>query len=303
MATSKKMTKNFIHIGFPKTATTSLQKSGFFSIFENVTYIGKPYKDPEIGSTIKKFIIEEKSDSEFSQLKEKLSVPLNTEKKLLSEEVLSRVILGPISLQYLMKMLSDVLERPAIIISIREQKGFLKSLYNQRFINKKQFYSQGHFNEWINHFLSSPEDIKLLKYQDLYKRMTQSKLFSEVHLFPYELVNHKEKLITLFQNILNEEAKSDWQPQHYNSSRGKTVTNRPQAIYRFLRKLFFPNTNFNQLLKLDIHQKFEKFNKSNNIEQVSLTKKHADIISNIYHEDNKALISNVFHEYNDILKW
>jgi len=52
------MSNTFIHIGFPKTATTTLQNH-LFSKHPGIHYLGKPYRDDDLTGMIRSLVMQE----------------------------------------------------------------------------------------------------------------------------------------------------------------------------------------------------------------------------------------------------
>ena len=143
----------YIHIGFPKTATTTLQ-SHFFSRLPGINYVGFP--DSEVDDNLRKFIetITDAESLEYSEseVKEYLNHLINDSQSwpvLLSEETLSTgsFLSGRVSRLEIAKRLCSLFPKAKIIVTIREQSAMLKSFYLQ--MQKQQRGCRLDLHEWI----------------------------------------------------------------------------------------------------------------------------------------------------------
>ena len=122
-----------VHIGFPKTGTTTQQKH-LFNRHTQVAYLGKPYPDEILKNEIIKLVMEESLTYNGSVLKEYVARQAAKEdnggKKLL---VLSDEILVSASKArdkgVVANRIKDVFAPAKILVTIREQLEMLKSAY------------------------------------------------------------------------------------------------------------------------------------------------------------------------------
>ena len=168
------MKQNVIHIGFPKTGTTSLQEY-FFSKHPQINYLGQPYDSDEILNAIevelRKTPLLYKNNSQLFKnvfLKE-ISSNSNDEKKinLLSAEGLSFQERHLPDRTLIANRLCDIFGKESkIIITIRNQKKFILSMYSQS-IRSGYYLSLSAFIEYLVNYYETASFLSQIHYLNL----------------------------------------------------------------------------------------------------------------------------------------
>lgn len=170
------MTPTFLHVGLPKTGTTSLQ-GNLFSRHSQLDYVGKPalHGDETMRTAMRPFV--EAPDGEFDaeaagQNIRDLYSKGNGRPLLVSEEEFStgthRVRVEP---DVIASRLADAFPGAGIIITIRRQEDVFQSLYSH--LMNVGFMPPIHFGEWIRHERSLPGDrgrFRLFDYDHIHRR-------------------------------------------------------------------------------------------------------------------------------------
>lgn len=203
------MTSCFLHIGLPKTGTTSLQ-GNLFSRHSQLAYVGKPllHNDPDMHASMRPFV--EAKDDGFDavaagrNIRDRFgkgdALPL-----LLSEEEFStgthRVRVEPSEIA---RRLALAFPEARVLITIRRQEEVFQSLYCH--LMNVGFMPPIHFREWIRHERSLPDGegrIRLFDYDRIHQ--TYSEFFGEerVRVLLYEnLKTDPGKFIETVCNLL-----------------------------------------------------------------------------------------------------
>jgi hypothetical protein len=170
--------KLILHIGYPKTATTTLQNVLFYNLDKKVSkinFLGTTKPDiseyhNKLRQTMKPWLISEGKNNEnelFLFLKKRLKNGLN----LCSEESLLNSYQNPPYLfnpRLLKKLLSKITNNIQIIIVLRNQQEMIYSL----FAHAGGKYSRSKYkssDEWINYCLSEELNNKFFNYYDVIK--------------------------------------------------------------------------------------------------------------------------------------
>ena len=187
--------KLILHIGYPKTATTTLQNKLFYNLDKKVpkiNYLGttKPEISEfhnELRQTMKPWLVSGGKENEnelFLFLKKRLKNKLN----LCSEESLLNSYQNPPYLfnpKLLKKVLSKITKNIQIIIVLRNQQEMIYSL----FAHAGGKYSKSKYkssDEWINYCLNEKLNNKFFNYYNVVK--DYQNLFNEenVHVLFFE---------------------------------------------------------------------------------------------------------------------
>ena len=121
-----------IHIGYPKTATTTIQRE-FFAIHPAIEYLGKPYTDPRLKDLVESLMWHDDLYYDPDALRDHLVGKERTSKRqrvVLSDERLTSF--ATIGHGIVARRLFESFPDARILVSIRNQHEELKSWYLQR---------------------------------------------------------------------------------------------------------------------------------------------------------------------------
>ena len=126
----------FIHIGYPKTATTTLQNH-FFKNLNGFDLIGQPLtrENSDMQKFIHKITDSEALEYDEEKIKEELNHFLTDNKNIIiSEESFSTgsSLSGRVDRVQIAKRLKSLFHNAKIILVLREQKSIVKSYYLQK---------------------------------------------------------------------------------------------------------------------------------------------------------------------------
>jgi hypothetical protein len=298
--------KFILHIGYPKTGTKALQYH-YFSNIKEIKYLGKPITDNKLLKIIELSILQQ-DEIRFNRTKMKqeleqvLAKYADCERYLISDErfIFSRYN-NPDRL-LVAKRLRALFGNAKILIVIRNQFSFIKSIYIQS-VKAGIFLS---FGKFLDYFLNNyPTFISLLRYYDMIKYY--KKLFGKdnVYVFCYEYfkeepnkfindiskvlevndiqfenkyVNKSFSLATInFKRLLNYIVRYGLGKPHFSSPARKAGerVNKKNVLY-----IYKVVTNI-------LAEKFDSLFKLNSNLNFSL--KHKEIITGLYSNQNKKI--------------
>ncbi|NET40989.1 hypothetical protein [Okeania sp. SIO2B3] len=217
------MTKTFIHVGLPKTATTFLQDK-IFPKLSNITLISRPYTQQSKAFNKLQYADDCYSDSE--EIKKEIG-KITASKRLISDEILCGTQFT-INRSLIVRRLKEVFPQAEIILFLRGQQSLLLSSYNQkvkmgytgkieefiRYSKKEYTYDDYQYDLSINKFrwnkntryynyLSHNINLIDLCYYELIKLYQEN--FPKVHVFLYEKFRENcQDVIAQLENILEE---------------------------------------------------------------------------------------------------
>lgn len=213
------MKKLIIHVGYPKTGTTSFQS--FFEYLDNlekITYVGKRSKasDPDVEKRDRIHFLEksfyfEKHKEEIKSYYHKLITEAESDIVVLSDEGFSDT-------KYYSYFFRDgglVADRlkylfgeydPCIMLLIRNQYDIIPSLYTQEYVTFSRFAHLNTFERYFNYCKSNVQksDFKMLFYDSLIEKYIS--LFTKKRLFVFlfeDFVNKDTVFIKDLSNLLS----------------------------------------------------------------------------------------------------
>ena len=182
------MGKLFIHIGLPKTATTSLQVDFFTKLKKyNINYLGvKQPRGRENNKLFNQFMKSLNSSKDIAKTKSMLENKLKDEDLLISEEMIV-VSNGSFSWKNKIKNLYNIIESfdYTIIVSVREPVSAMFSYYVELFSKYKKLNKSFekiilseesmeiyHFRKFFNYLTAFfvNESIKVIQFEDVIKK-------------------------------------------------------------------------------------------------------------------------------------
>jgi len=214
------LSKIIIHVGYPKTATTTMQKQLFEKLYEEgqINYLGKYYsiKNGLVGNSIVHYLLYDKKIDGYNKdiltIKE---ISKNNKLTVLSNEGLSisflKYINNKIDPSYVAEkinnLFAEIFEKVEILMTVRNQVDMLYSIYVQyygsvyRYIKKlnniEKFLSDGLKERKNGNFF-------MFYYGDMYK--IYSKIFGKdkINILLYEeLINNIENYTFKVSKIMD----------------------------------------------------------------------------------------------------
>lgn len=190
--------KVYIHVGLPKTATTTLQNH-FLTLMDNFNLIGQPLSNQNLSiqEIIHTITDCESIEYDESQLAKKISNHITQNKLILSEESFSigSSLLGRVSRLEITRRLKRLFPNAKILLTLREQKSIIKSFYLQK--RKVDINFNQSFNQWFEYNKSI-----------MYKQNIFNYFFYDKTIKMYEDEFGKENIkILLFEEFLSNQKK------------------------------------------------------------------------------------------------
>jgi hypothetical protein len=142
------MKKIIIHIGYHKTGTSFLNRK-FFPNHPKIHHLGKPYRDHKIAEIFERIIgVKEYDFEQCKALYDKYISPIREGKivSITDGRIINHIVDG--NLKNIPSRLLSVTNDASVIIVVRRQYDFLKSLYVQNLSAKNEKFF---FNEWFDH--------------------------------------------------------------------------------------------------------------------------------------------------------
>ena len=230
------MSKVFLHIGYPKTATTTLQKH-LFATANNLLYLGKPFKESLVENWIDAMCYNTSIDYSpddfriwFKDFRENNNFPI-----FLSHEG----FLTPISqdLQIICERIKNIFEPCQIVLTLRNQWEIASSFYFSSGLRGLHLFMSSpsppkfplSANKWVEYNLinkTGPMEFhhkSFFAYLDFNKTIEflNSKFGKEnISILHFEnLINDKSLFIENFENLLGcEFSKEDFERKHENKT-------------------------------------------------------------------------------------
>lgn len=166
---------DYIHIGYPKTGTTTLQNA-FFAPQKGLINLGQPdaFVDPKkrdlICAIAKSVDWNSEKAEHLRSCYEELEKD-DTVKYVLSDESLTKTSQAAVPSRFeVADRLHSLFPDAKIIIGVREQKSMLKSTYIHRLKSNNDKASTAGFNRWLETQINEPDDVSnlsVLKYEEI----------------------------------------------------------------------------------------------------------------------------------------
>lgn len=218
----KKRKKLIIHIGYPKTATKTLQKNVFSSLYANgeIEYLNHIGVGAEgFGQYVVKGILnyaigfqKEYPEEELIKLKQ-----INKQISVLSNESLAHVsektptpnkkVAVPENLERLHQLFSPYFEKIEVVMTIRNQLTMVHSYYTQEYYNIILKNKQHKFLEnWLldNFNEQIKEDQLIFNYYKMYSSIEKYFGKGAAYILFYEdIIENSQQIFQKWANILN----------------------------------------------------------------------------------------------------
>ncbi len=223
------MGKLFIHIGLPKTATTSLQVDFFPKLIKyNINYLGvKQPRGRENNLLFNQFIQSINSGKEIEVTKSALATQLLNGKDLLISEEMIVVSSDSISWRNKIKNLHKIICSfdYIIIISVREPVSAMFSYYVELFSKYKKL------NKSFEEIVFSEESMEIYQYNMFFKYLTEFFMSESIKLVQFEDVIKKD--FRNLKEIFNINANENFQIGQYNVKKNKSDSILKKQKYSF----------------------------------------------------------------------
>lgn len=280
--------KVFIHIGYPKTATTTLQNH-LFSNLTRFDLIGQPItkENEDVQKIIHTITDCETLDYNADDLRERIERCVSDDKQLLiSEESLSTgsSLSGRVSRSEIAYRLKSLFPNAKIIVILREQKSIIKSFYLQKKKIDKNFKVD--FNDWFESNKNNQHKENVFQYL-YYEKLIElyDKLFGEENIkillfedFKYNLTPFVRELT----DFLGEDFDSDKLGRKHDN---KTVTGATLMLRTMNEKYSFIKRLVPKRLKHFLKCKAQ----NGKVMKVELNEQQIHYINSVYSDTNKVL--------------
>lgn len=284
------LTVRAIHVGLPKTATTTLQRA-VFACHPGLRYLGRPYPDAQLAAIMDAVMGENGEDYDGARQRAALdaytaSVLADERPILLSDERLtdSRFVDQALIAERLRALFGPA----RIIVTVRNQLDLLKSLYVYRMAATNRFYRD--MEEWLAEEERAEPGrlVGLLRYDrlvDLYAGLFGS---ANVHvLLTEQLAADPEAFFARLCPILGIDA--GVAAALAAGRRENARVSRRLLLYRALRRRIFPRTTFSRFYPSGFKRRFDLFLAADPDWEPPLPADRAAELSRMYGESNRRL--------------
>jgi hypothetical protein len=263
------MKKLILHVGYPKTGSTSLQNSLFLNLTDEINYLGiakAPISDyHNLSRRILRPWLTSRGQEGREELKSLLADRLNYGMNLLSEEsfINSRVnpgrIFDPVEIK---KLLAPLCDSIGIVIVLRNQVDLIHSLYaHGGFIDKHGNAQDA--KKYIDICLKNKENRLFFCFTDVIKKYKSVFGEHKVHVLLFEdflsdkdcYFNGWEKILGIPHEILVEKMGDVHLNKKKKTSDGSymaNITSEPNKLKRFIKNLPLTHSIFSRLSKYKI---------------------------------------------------
>ncbi len=320
------MKKNFmlIHIGYPKTATTTLQKH-FFPFIDELFYIGKVHNELSQFKINKKFF-DLISFYNYSQNWDNYFDKISHEKILISnEDILANClkfwkkgknlfISNPVQISQNIKMYFEKLNfNTKILITIRRQDEMVTSLYAQSYAHfYSHFEETNTFKKFVEIFISNKTKEHPFRKNLNYNEVTMEfvKVFGKenVHILLYEDLKENpskflRNLFAFFEIPLSSIYERNFFKKVVNNFENKRSIDKYKKakdislydLLYFFKNKYLPNFTISDYQKKLLYNIFGLITVKKN-EDISktiyLTDEQRNLIMEVYRDSNKLLEKN-----------
>jgi|GEM_PF-6641055 hypothetical protein len=321
--------KLYINIGYPKTATTTLQKH-YFTQIKDLYYLGK-FDESKNGFKLKKEIVEDLKFTNISSIKyyknnfsRALYEIIEGDKALLSEEALlgsclffrKDLIYGNlklVSIYELIRMIKMLFDEKffdiKIIITIRNQTDIIPSLYAQAFrMSYSKIASLNTFEKYIQH-ITMDTNSPIASHLDYFEvsNLLEKEFGNEnILILPYEeFIKNKKSFLESLASFMCISFDSSILGNSFIENQ-RTLKNGKKKYDKFtllellakFKNKFFPNSSFCISKQMKFLFSFE-LPLTKKPGDIKLTEKQKKILFDIYKNTNKNLSDKYQLKLND----
>lgn len=280
------MKKVIIHIGFPKTATTTIQDDIFYQLYKQnkIGYLGKTIKKTTrydryypVQDLLRPIF--DSSDEAFEEekilIKQKLESivdKIEHDQVILSEEILSET-------RYKVRKIRDSIQTAKrlnflfskynveIVMLLRNQLDIVHSLYVESYKEYEQFTETDTFNKYLNHSIKlyPKSELIMYDYNNIIKEYISLFGKKNVHIFLFEDLKNEFntfcKNFSVLFNIEEDLIKNAFSQKHSNKKVKRddgVYTNEVKVVRRIGEKVFFSSIFNDSKLSNWIYELFSK---------------------------------------------
>jgi hypothetical protein len=281
------MKKLIIHIGFHKTGTSFLNQK-FFPVHSEIHHLGKPYDhDSPIREFVERIVGPKEYDPEKCKVLYDEYIRPFREDKIVSisdGRIATRIIDN--NLKEIPKRLLNVTSDVAVIITIRRQYDYLKSLYVQKVGSDNEKKS---FNQWFDDNWEGGTKIKdQLEYLDKIQAYLDVLGKEKVKVCIYE--NFRENISEFLQDLCSF-IDLDCVTFEKEFNNEEKINQRMTILHRFIAthsalryiamliKKIVPKKIQNSMRHL-IFNNFKHYDPELSVDRIRLVKEHTRIVNN-----------------------
>ncbi len=171
------MSRNFIHIGFPRTGTSYLQKN----IFPKLTNINFTNYSELQGKTLANFIFKENTDLGIDKIKKE-----NQNFFYSDESFVGEIFYHGLNRKLILRNIKNSINNPQILLFIRYQPDILLSLYRHYVQYGGYLRFDGLLNNSLKRGVYQCLDLDLFKYDEYINLLCEFFDKENVHIFTFE---------------------------------------------------------------------------------------------------------------------
>lgn len=298
----------FIHPGFGKSGTTSLQDF-YFGTSAHFLSIGRPYETSEHNTadfcTTLRAHFDAYDPVYVSKFMAEALEKARGRKLVLSDELLARAVYQN---QTVLERLKDLYPKAKIIFTLRNQVTALQSYYaaHGRMLKKvPQPYQGRHirFDDWLDYVLQNPEEqySGLICYKPIIDLFKKSFGEDAVHILLFEELKHDlESFAQKLGGALDENPESIVSALNQGQSNKRVSENTLNYIQ--FRQRFLPSFHLTRFIPFGSHirQAFKKFLSKGSGARLDISPRQQEQIHKLYSPHNRGLAQ----DYGlDLSKW
>ena len=253
-----------IHVGMPKTGTTSLQMN-LFVRHSGVQYLGKPLTvfSREIALLTRGITYDPalSSPDGLSEFERSVVRPLMAQSDrplvISEEEFSSSTPTSRISRDEIADRLVALFPQAQILITIRRQQEAIPSLYSH--MQQMGLVGEMGFEQWFEAYFSNAEGASVFDYQEVEQRFSSRFGSSQVHIVPFELMRHRSSLFVaqvcaLMKADVSEGLKVWGDGEVRNARKGRAIVCSPNQSLRIVRRYREGNRDLTRIRNLDLER-------------------------------------------------
>lgn len=284
--------ETYIHIGYPKTATTTLQNH-LFRHLKAFDILGQPVtREDDLMQKLIHIITDcEPMEYDEAFVREEIKRYQKNSKMLLSEEslVTGSSLSGRVDRMEISKRLKSLFPDARIVIVIREQASIIKSFYLQRIKIDQHFRSN--FDEWFDYNIKNMHKENIFQYFHYDKVVDHyASLFGEANICVLTFEDFLDDKKTFIRRLLNFfEASSSDMDKYYekidNRHDNPTLTRGNYLLQKYRNRNLF----LKSLIPTPLKRYLKKLIDTGSKISISMNNEQKKIIHQVYGKGNTCL--------------